>query len=130
MNGTALAAATLALATLGGCTQAKQNAENQQQVAEANMPAENASMGNMAMGGMQGNMAAMNATMAKLSTGTVEKCYGVAKAGQNDCKAGPGTTCAGTSKVDYQGNAFKLVEKGTCTKIKTPKGTGSLQPIA
>ncbi|NUQ17175.1 MAG: DUF2282 domain-containing protein [Sphingomonas sp.] len=94
------------------------------------MPAENASMDNMAMGEMQGNMAAMNATMAKLSTGTVEKCYGVAKAGQNDCKAGPGTTCAGTSKVDYQGNAFKLVEKGTCAKIKTPRGTGSLQPIA
>ena len=38
------------------------------------------------------------------------KCYGVAKAGQNDCAAGPGTTCAGTSKVDYQGNAWKYVE--------------------
>ena len=56
----------------------------------------------------------------------MEKCYGVALAGQNDCKAGPGTTCAGTSKVDYQGNAWKLVAKGTCTSIKTPKGNGSL----
>lgn len=56
----------------------------------------------------------------------MEKCYGVALAGQNDCKAGPGTTCAGTSKVDYQGNAWKLVAKGTCTTIKTPKGNGSL----
>lgn len=46
-----------------------------------------------------------------------EKCYGVALAGQNDCAAGPGTTCAGTSKVDYQGNAFSLVEEGTCTEI-------------
>jgi uncharacterized membrane protein len=58
-----------------------------------------------------------------------EKCYGVAKAGQNDCAAGPGTTCAGTAKMDYQGNAWKLVPKGTCTTMKTPKGMGSLTPI-
>lgn len=58
-----------------------------------------------------------------------EKCYGVSKAGQNDCAAGPGTSCAGTSKTDYQGNAWKLVAKGTCTGIKTPKGNGSLKPI-
>lgn len=55
-----------------------------------------------------------------------EKCYGVALAGQNDCKAGPGTTCAATSTVDYQGNAWKLVPKGTCTSIQTPNGNGSL----
>ncbi|MEZ5808727.1 MAG: DUF2282 domain-containing protein [Zhengella sp.] len=42
------------------------------------------------------------------------KCFGVSLAGQNDCAAGPGTTCAGTSKVDYQGNAWTLVEEGTC----------------
>lgn len=59
-----------------------------------------------------------------------EKCYGVSLAGKNDCAAGAGTTCAGTSKRDYQGNAWKYVAKGTCTKIKTPKGTGSLKPIA
>jgi uncharacterized membrane protein len=59
-----------------------------------------------------------------------EKCYGVSLAGQNDCAAGPGTSCAGTSKTDYQGNAWKLVPKGTCSKIKTPKGMGSLSPIA
>jgi len=58
-----------------------------------------------------------------------EKCYGVSMAGKNDCAAGPGTTCAGTSKVDYQGNAFKLVAKGTCTTMKTPKGMGSLEPM-
>lgn len=57
-----------------------------------------------------------------------EKCYGVSKAGQNDCAAGAGTSCAGTSSVDYQGDAWTLVEKGTCTKIKTPKGYGSLTP--
>lgn len=60
----------------------------------------------------------------------MEKCYGVARAGQNDCAAGPGTTCAGTSVRDYQGNAWKLVAKGTCTSIETPRGRGSLAPIA
>ena len=59
-----------------------------------------------------------------------EKCYGIALAGKNDCKAGAGTSCAGTSKVDYQGNAWKLVKAGTCTTIKTPKGDGSLTPKA
>jgi uncharacterized membrane protein len=61
--------------------------------------------------------------------GEKEKCYGVAKAGQNDCAAGPGTTCAGTSKVDYQGNAWKYVPKGTCMQMTTPKGKGSLEPL-
>ncbi|MFC2966832.1 BufA1 family periplasmic bufferin-type metallophore [Acidimangrovimonas pyrenivorans] len=59
-----------------------------------------------------------------------EKCYGVALAGQNDCKAGPGTTCAGTSKVDYQGNSFKLVPEGTCTSMELPGNRmGSLTPL-
>ena len=60
----------------------------------------------------------------------MEKCYGVSMAGKNDCAAGPGTTCAGTSKVDYQGNAWKNVPAGTCTTINTPKGMGSLMPKA
>jgi uncharacterized membrane protein len=59
----------------------------------------------------------------------MEKCYGVALAGKNDCKAGAGTSCAGTSKADYQGDAWKNVPAGTCTTIKTPKGMGSLTPI-
>ena len=59
-----------------------------------------------------------------------EKCYGISLAGKNDCAAGAGTTCAGTSKRDYQGNAWKYVAKGTCTKIKTSKGAGSLKPLA
>lgn len=59
----------------------------------------------------------------------MEKCYGVSMAGKNDCAAGPGTSCAGTSKVDYQGNAWKNVAAGTCTTIKTPKGAGSLEVI-
>jgi uncharacterized membrane protein len=57
----------------------------------------------------------------------MEKCYGVSLAGQNDCAAGPGTSCAATAKTDYQGDAWTLVEKGTCTSIKTPKGYGSLK---
>ena len=48
-----------------------------------------------------------------------EKCFGVALKGKNGCAAGPGTTCAGTSKVDYQGNAWKLVAKGTCEKTES-----------
>ena len=59
----------------------------------------------------------------------MEKCFGVSMAGKNDCAAGPGTTCAGTAKVDYQGNAWKLVPKGTCSTISTPLGNGSLEPI-
>lgn len=47
-----------------------------------------------------------------------EKCFGVSLAGKNDCAAGAGTTCAGTSKVDFQGNAWKYVAKGTCVSMK------------
>lgn len=60
----------------------------------------------------------------------MEKCYGVAKAGKNDCKAGAGTSCAGTSTRDYQGNAWKLVPAGTCLTTKTPHGHGTLAPQA
>lgn len=60
----------------------------------------------------------------------MEKCYGIAKAGQNDCAAGPGTTCAGTSTVDYQGNAWKLVPEGTCEDIEVEGDRqGSLEPL-
>jgi uncharacterized membrane protein len=67
--------------------------------------------------------------MGDKMTAAVEKCYGVSLAGKNDCAAGPGTTCAGTSKTDYQPNSWKNVPTGTCTTIKTPKGMGSLAPI-
>jgi uncharacterized membrane protein len=59
----------------------------------------------------------------------MDKCYGISLAGKNDCKAGAGTTCAGTSHKSYQGDAWKYVAKGTCASIKTPKGNGSLTPI-
>jgi uncharacterized membrane protein len=63
-------------------------------------------------------MTAMTASSAS-AAGKV-KCYGVAKAGENGCKAGPGTSCAGTSKVDYQGNAWSLVPKGSCVSMAVP----------
>lgn len=118
MNAAAVATAAIALAVLTACSEGAQPSaqEGQQQAAEANA----------------GDMADMKneAAMAKMDDPNMQKCYGVSLAGQNDCKAGPGTTCAGTSRADYQGNAFKMVEKGTCTKIRTPRGTGSLEPIA
>lgn len=49
-----------------------------------------------------------------------EKCFGVAMKGKNDCKAGAGTSCAGTSKMDYQGNSWSFVPKGTCEKTASP----------
>lgn len=59
-----------------------------------------------------------------------EKCYGVALKGQNDCAAGPGTTCQGSSTIDFQGNSWKFVMGGTCTSIVAPNGQhGSLSPI-
>ena len=60
----------------------------------------------------------------------MEKCYGVSLAGKNDCAAGPGTTCAGTSTIDYQGNAWTLVPKGTCEETASPTsptGFGQLE---
>jgi uncharacterized membrane protein len=59
-----------------------------------------------------------------------QKCYGVALRGQNDCAAGPGTTCQGTSTIDFQGNSWKFVPHGTCTSLQLPNGrTGSLTPL-
>ena len=59
-----------------------------------------------------------------------DKCFGVSLKGKNDCAAGAGTTCAGTSTVDFQGNAWKLVPKGTCQKTASktsPTGFGQLK---
>lgn len=61
----------------------------------------------------------------------MEKCYGVSMAGKNDCAAGPGTTCAGTSVRDHQGNAWKYVPKGSCEKMASPSSdTGHGQLMA
>ena len=60
------------------------------------------------------------AAAAQAQPAGMEKCYGVALAGQNDCAAGPGTSCAGSSTIDYQGNAWKLVAEGTCVTMEIP----------
>jgi uncharacterized membrane protein len=73
--------------------------------------------------------AALAGVTAPARAADMEKCYGVALKGQNDCAAGEGTTCAGTSTIDYQGNSWKLVPKGTCVTTETPFGPGSLEPV-
>lgn len=64
-----------------------------------------------------------DAAAGKASGAKIEQCYGIALAGKNDCKAGPGTTCAGTSTVNYSGKAFKDVKAGSCLALG-----GTLQP--
>ncbi|WP_395787758.1 DUF2282 domain-containing protein [Aquimonas sp.] len=74
-------------------------------------------------------LALASSASAQADAPSKEKCYGVSKAAENDCAAGPGTSCAGTSTRDYQGDAWKLVPAGTCSAIETPKGKGSLTPV-
>ncbi len=67
------------------------------------------------------------------AAGAREKCYGVAVKGKNDCAAGPGTTCAGSSARDHQGNAWSYVPRGTCERTASrtsPTGFGQLQVFA
>ena len=61
--------------------------------------------------------------------GRNDKCYGIALAGENDCKAGAGTSCEGTSTLDFQGNAWTYAPKGSCGLIETPNGTASLSVL-
>jgi uncharacterized membrane protein len=90
-------------------------------------------MSNMKTLAVAGTLAAaLSAAFAapSLAAGTKEKCFGVAVAGGNDCAAGAGTTCAGTSKVDYQGNSWKYVPAGTCTTMDLPDGRmGALEAL-
>jgi len=86
------------------------------------------------VGAVAAAMTAHTATSAEAAA--KEKCYGISLAGENDCAAGPGTTCAGTSTVDYQGNAWTLVDAGTCAEIDLPQmadgtdRTGSLEELS
>ncbi|MEH6645087.1 BufA1 family periplasmic bufferin-type metallophore [Sulfitobacter sp.] len=79
--------------------------------------------------------ASMTGVATTADAASKEKCYGVSLAGKNDCAAGPGTTCAGTSVTDYQGNAWSLVDAGTCDAIEMPtmadgtSRTGSLEAL-
>lgn len=84
---------------------------------------------------LAGSLTAALGMVASAAAGPVaeqpgmDKCYGISLAGQNDCAAGAGTTCAGTAKVNYDGKAWKYVAKGTCEAIKTPKGMGHLKAM-
>lgn len=78
---------------------------------------------------LAGAMTAAIAAVPAVQAAEMEKCYGVSLKAQNDCAAGEGTSCAGTSTIDFQGNAWKLVPKGTCVSMDTPLGKGSLEPI-
>ncbi|MGE0500104.1 MAG: DUF2282 domain-containing protein [Rhizobiaceae bacterium] len=84
---------------------------------------------------LAGSLASALATVASAAPVTEdymsgkEKCYGIALAGQNDCAAGAGTTCAGTSTMDYQGNAWKAVPAGTCTTMIVDGHKGMLEPM-
>ena len=85
-------------------------------------------MKSLAIAGAMATALATHSTPAQAQA--KEKCFGVSLAGQNDCAAGPGTTCAGTSKVDFQGNAWTYVAKGTCTAMTLPDGRmGSLEAL-
>lgn len=68
---------------------------------------------------------AASSEVTEVAAAETEKCYGIALAGENDCKAGEGTTCAGTSVLDYQGNAWKSTEAGECEAMG-----GSLTEVA
>ena len=80
-------------------------------------------------------MIASSANITSAAEEQMEKCYGVSKAGENDgiadkeCEAGPDTRCKGASPMNYQGNEWKWVKKGTCIKIHTPMGMGSLKDL-
>lgn len=79
-------------------------------------------------------LAAGNAvgSTAVAAEGKTEKCFGIALKGKNDCAAGPGTSCAGTATVDYQGNAWKSVKAGTCVKMggTLTAHKGNAKPVA
>ncbi len=84
----------------------------------------------LAIAAALGSALAAAGTLSTAEAASKEKCYGISLKGENDCAAGAGTTCAATATVDYQGNAWKLVNKGTCMTTQTPFGVGSLKEIA
>lgn len=57
--------------------------------------------------------------------GRKDKCYGIALTGENDCAAGAGTSCQGTSTSDFQSDAWTYAPKGSCEFIITPNGHGT-----
>ena len=59
-----------------------------------------------------------HASLAADTASSKEKCYGISKAGQNDCANATGThACSGQSKADNDPQDWKYVTTGTCTKL-------------
>jgi uncharacterized membrane protein len=67
---------------------------------------------------------AMSSTQSQAPAFKAEKCYGIAKAGKNDCAATGNSSCAGTSKLNGDPKAWIYVAEGYCDRIVN----GSLQP--
>ena len=62
--------------------------------------------------------AGVMAPATTLAAKSKEKCYGVAKAGQNHCGSADGAhSCAGQAKVDNDPNEWKYVKAGTCVDM-------------
>lgn len=76
--------------------------------------------------------AATLATVPAQAASDKEKCYGILLKGKNNCSAGAGTSCAGTSTIDYHDNAWKLVAKGDCLTIggTLAAHAGNAKPVA
>ena len=73
---------------------------------------------------------AQSPAQAQAASADKEKCYGVSMKGKNDCAAGAGTTCAGTSVRDFQGNAWKYVAKGSCEKMASKTSSTGFGQLA
>lgn len=88
----------------------------------------------LAVAGSLASVVSLAGVPAAQAADDMEKCFGIAKAGQNDCAAEGSNSCAGTSKVDFDPHGWKLVKKGTCTTttVTLPDGktrNGSLEAI-
>ncbi len=82
----------------------------------------------VALAGAMATALSSVAFQAPASAAEMEKCYGIAKAGENDCKAGA-HACKGHSTVDFDGQSFKMVPAGTCVDMVVEGHQGSLEPI-
>lgn len=122
-------AVAIAAGLAAACSPAADEAADKDAMASADETSVEGAMADAEMA--EGEMTAASADGASVvGDGEKDKCYGIALAGKNDCAAGEGTSCQGTSVTDYQGNAWTYVEDGECeTTDAGPNGKGSLTPI-
>lgn len=89
---------------------------------------------NLVLAGLVASAVAVSVAPVTKADDSKEKCFGIAQAGKNDCASEGNNSCAGTSKADFEGAAWKFVAKGTCDQVKVtlPDGStrqGSLTPV-